>query len=103
MDKLEDPGDGLPEGPSKSQVKRELFAIQDLAERIVEMPRSELERLGLSQATWTAIDETPRIKDRRARRRHFKRIAKLLASENMDAVHLLNGVGEHGRRSPVDG
>jgi ribosome-associated protein len=89
VDKLEDPGDGLPEGPSKSQVKRELLAIQNLAERMVAMPRSELERLGLSPATWAAIDETARIKDRRARRRHFKRIAKLLASENMDAVHLL--------------
>ena len=34
MDELNDPGeaDELPEGPSKSQVKREMHALQDMAE-----------------------------------------------------------------------
>lgn len=85
----EDSDDALPELPSKSQVKRELLALHKLAERVTEMPRSQLEPLGLSEATRAAIDETARIKDRRARRRHFKRIAKLLATEDMAAVHAL--------------
>lgn len=66
--------------------KRELVA---LAERLVAMPRAELEALNLSEATWVAIDETPRIKDPRARPRHYKRIANLLVREDMDAVHAL--------------
>ena len=53
------------------------------------MPRAELERLKLSPATWAAIDETPRIKDIRARGRHYKRIANLLEREDMHAVHAL--------------
>jgi ribosome-associated protein len=53
------------------------------------MPRIELERLSLSEATWAAIDETPRIKDVRARGRHWKRIANLLEREDMHAVHAL--------------
>ena len=53
------------------------------------MPRHELERLGLSEATWAAIDETPRIRDPRARSRHWKRIANLLEREDMHAVRAL--------------
>jgi ribosome-associated protein len=86
-----DPGDGLDEGPSKSQLKREWRDLQDLAERLVSLPRTDLERLGLSQATWAAIEEKDRIKDRRALRRHYKRIAKLLAREDLAAAQALMG------------
>lgn len=79
----------FPEGPSKSQVKREHHALQDLAQRLVSLPRGELERLDLSEATWAAIDETVRIKDIRALGRHYKRIANLLAKEDMAAVEAL--------------
>ncbi len=88
----EDYPDGFeerPQGPSKSQVKRDKLALQALAERLAGMPRAELERLGLSAATWVALDETPRIKDPRARGRHWKRIANLLEREDMAAVHTL--------------
>lgn len=77
------------EEPSKSRVKRDHLALQDLAERLVALPRTELERLSLGEATWAAIDETSRIKDLRALRRHYKRIAKLLAREDTDAVQAL--------------
>jgi len=89
MDELEDLELGHPEGPSKSQLKREMHALQGLAERLVGLPRAELERLSLSPATWAAIDETARIKDLRALRRHYKRIAKLLSREDTDAVNAL--------------
>lgn len=100
----EDPAGGetedqQPEGPSKSQVKREKHALQALAERMAGMPRAELERLNLSDATWAAIDETPRIKDLRARRRHWKRIANLLEREDMHAVHALMDEAEARERA----
>ncbi len=62
------------------------------------MPRAELLRLNLSEATWTAIDETPRIKDHRARGRHWKRIANLLEREDMHAVHALVDQAEQWER-----
>ena len=74
------------DGPSKSQIKRDLHALQALAEEMLSLPRAELERLGLGEATWVAIDETARIKDRRALRRHFKRIANCLARENTEPL-----------------
>jgi ribosome-associated protein len=89
MDELDEGSEQAPEGPSKSRIKRELHALQALAERLIALPRGELERLGLSEATWVAIDETARIKDLRALRRHYKRIAKLLAREDMEAVETL--------------
>jgi ribosome-associated protein len=87
------------QGPSKSRIKREKQALQSLAERVVGMPRAELERLQLSEATWAAIEETGRIKDLRARRRHFKRIANLLEREDMHAVHALVDESEARERA----
>ncbi len=84
------------EGPSKSQIKRDKLALQALAERLAGLPRSELERLKLSAATWAALDETSRIKDQRARGRHWKRIANLLEREDMATVHAL--MDESGER-----
>ena len=73
--------------------------MQALAERIAGMPRAELGRLRLSEATWAAIDETARIKDLRARRRHWKRIANLLEREDMHAVHALMDEAEGRERA----
>lgn len=90
--------DAADEGPSKSRLKRDKRALQALAERLAGMPRSELERLNLSETTWIAIEETPRIKDPRARPRHWKRIANLLEREDMEAVRLLvDGAEAHER------
>ncbi|WP_295393506.1 ribosome biogenesis factor YjgA [uncultured Thiodictyon sp.] len=86
---VEDEEPEVPLGPSKSQFKREHLALQALAERLTAMPRVQLERLRLSDATWAAIEETGRIKDIRARGRHYKRIANLLEREDMHAVHAL--------------
>jgi ribosome-associated protein len=98
VDELEESEQGRPAGPSKSQIKRELLALQGLAERMIKLPRAELERLELSDGIRAAIDETSRIKDQRARRRHFKRIAKLLAREDAGAIRaLVDAKDERGR------
>lgn len=91
-----------PQGPSKSQRKREKHALQALAERMARMPRAELERLDLSPATWAALDETHRIKDIRALGRHWKRIANLLEREDMAAVHALLDQSEERARADAD-
>ena len=91
--------DEPPAGPSKSHFKREHQALQALAERLTAMPRVELERLRLSAVTWAAIEETARIKDIRARGRHFKRIANLLEREDMHAVHALMDQAQERERA----
>jgi ribosome-associated protein len=84
-------GDPLAEDakPSRSQIKREHLALQALAEQLLALPRASLERLALSEPTWVAINETARIKDQRALRRHYKRIANCLARENTEPLQAL--------------
>lgn len=76
----------LPEGPSKSQLKRDHRALQDLAKHLSTLPAGELDRLELGGSTRDAIAETARIKDHRALPRHFKRIANLLEREDTTAI-----------------
>jgi ribosome-associated protein len=83
---MPDPEDGK---PSRSQVKRDHLALQGLAEQLLALPRELLQGLSLGESTWVAIDETARIKDRRALRRHYKRIANCLARENTEPLHTL--------------
>lgn len=77
------------ETPSRSQIKREHLALQALAEQLLELPRRLLEELSFSELTWVAINETARIKDQRALRRHYKRIANCLARENTEPLQAL--------------
>jgi ribosome-associated protein len=96
----EDPDriDDAPEGPSKSARRRERLALQDLAEEMLRLPRAALEGLGLGADTWVAIDETARIKDRRAMRRHIKRVANCLARENTEPLQALLDASEQQSR-----
>lgn len=79
MNDLDSNDSAQPEEPSKSAIKREHRALQTLAEQLLALPRTELERLDLDANTWEAIEETARIKDKRALTRHHKRIANCLA------------------------
>jgi ribosome-associated protein len=94
-----DPLDTEPDEPSKSARKRERLALQDLAQEMLSLPRSQLEGLALGADTWVAIDETARIKDKRAMRRHIKRIANCLARENTEPLQGLVDAREEQARA----
>lgn len=88
------------EEPSKSARKRERLALQGLAEEMLGLPRAALEGLGLGPDTWAAVEETARIKDRRAMRRHVKRVANCLARENTAPLQaLLDARAEQARQA----
>ena len=53
--------------------------MQTLAEELLGLPRAELQTLDLDARAWAAIEETARIKDKRALARHYKRIANCLS------------------------
>jgi ribosome-associated protein len=86
---VEDAADPDEAKPSRSQIKRDHLALQVLAEQLLALPRDLLQGLSLGESTWAAIDETARIKDRRALRRHYKRIANCLARENTEPLQSL--------------
>ncbi|WP_046079781.1 ribosome biogenesis factor YjgA [Halomonas sp. HG01] len=74
------------ERPSKSQLKREMHALQELGERLIAMREAERDRFPLSDDLLAAIEETGRIRAREARRRHMQYVGKLMRRENLDGI-----------------
>jgi len=73
-------------GPSKSQVKRELLALQELGARLLALPPGVLARVPLGDEVRAAIEEARRIKAHGARRRQVRYIGKLLRDEDAGAI-----------------
>jgi ribosome-associated protein len=72
--------------PSKSQLKRELLALQQLGERLTRLSASQLARMSLSNALREALTEASRIKSHSALRRHYRRLGKLLRDEDLAPI-----------------
>lgn len=73
-------------GPSKSQVKREMHALQDLGKKICLLPKKQLAKLPLSQTMLDAVAEWDRIKKHEARRRHLQYVGKVMRTENVEDI-----------------
>jgi ribosome-associated protein len=71
---------------SKSQVKREMTALQKLGERLVEMNDKQLATIPLEEDLLNAILETRKMPHREARRRHLQFIGRLMRSADHLAI-----------------
>lgn len=71
---------------SKTQVKKEMIALQDLGVKLIDLPASQLDQLPLSDKLRKAIDEAPKITQRSARKRHFQFIGKLMRDADGTAI-----------------
>lgn len=78
--------DETPERPSKSQLKREMHALQALGETLIAMQPAERARFPLSDDMLRAIDETARIRSHEGRRRHMQYVGKLIRKEDLAAI-----------------
>ena len=77
------------DGPSKSQRKRDMHALQALGERLVELPPSQFERLALPAELVEAIVATRRITAREGRRRQLQYVGKLMRRTDVDPDAIL--------------
>jgi ribosome-associated protein len=92
------------DGPSKSQLKREMQALQDLGKRMLDLSNDQLDTLPISGTLRAAIEESQRIRQNEARRRHLQYIGKVIRQEDdpeglarqIDAFY--SGSEEHTRR-----
>jgi ribosome-associated protein len=91
-------------GPSKSQIKRKMHALQDLGKQMLELNDEQLASLDISDTLKAAIVESRRIRQREARRRHLQYIGKIIRQED-DPEALERTIGafnagseEHTRR-----
>lgn len=77
-DSTDDSGD-LPEGPSKSELKRRMTALQALGETLAGLSDRQLRKIPIDDPRLAdAIQETRRISSNSARRRHLQFIGKLM-------------------------
>lgn len=81
--------DSLFEEKSKSQVKRELHALQDLGERLTTLKPDLLDRMPLTEPLRRALAEAPKHKANAARKRHIQYIGKLMRDQDVDAILVL--------------
>lgn len=68
-------------GPSKSQLKREMLALQEVGRRMLDLSDEQLDSLPISDRLRAAVVESRRIRKHEARRRHLHYIGKVLRSE----------------------
>ncbi|GGE57315.1 UPF0307 protein [Streptosporangium jomthongense] len=68
-------------GPSKSQLKREMHALQDIGKSMLELSNEQLDTLTISDTLRSAIEESRRIRQNEAKRRHLQYIGKILRQE----------------------
>ena len=74
------------DGPSKSQLKRDSQALQDIGKQLVEMPSGKLQKFDLPESLEEAIYEARRPKSREAKRRHLQYIGKLMRTLDIDVI-----------------
>lgn len=90
--------DGAPLAPSKSQLKREMHALQDLGEQLVALSSDQLKRVPLPDALADAVREAKRMTKHEARRRQMQYVGKLM--RNIDPapiqaqLDVFNGVSK---------
>lgn len=81
-----DPSD---ERPSKSQLKREMHALQALGVDLVELPKDAFKRMPMPEALADAVREARRITDHEGKRRQIQyvgRVMRTLAQQEIAAL-----------------
>lgn len=81
--------DDFSEEKSKSQIKRDLHALQDLGQRLTTLKADILQRLPLTDGLRRALEEAPKHTANSARKRHMQFIGKLMRDQNLDEIHVL--------------
>jgi ribosome-associated protein len=72
--------------PSKSQIKRDMDALQDLGLKLTTLRPDQLDEFSISSQLRQAIDQYNKLKANEARRRQRQFIGKLMRHENADEI-----------------
>lgn len=79
-------GDREFDGPSKTQVKQEMHALQELGAELLKLSNSELDLIGVAGELRAALREHGRMPTREARRRHLQFIGRLLREGDSEPI-----------------
>ena len=75
--------------PSKSQLKREMHALQELGETLVALPKDALKRMPMPEKLDEAVREARRITDHEGKRRQIQYVGRVMRSLFEDEVAAL--------------
>ena len=71
---------------SKTQIKKEMLALQELGIAISELNAEQQAKIPMDEKLRLAIEETRRITHKNARKRHMQYIGKLMRDADTDAI-----------------
>lgn len=80
------------DGPSKSQLKREMIVLQKMGEQLVAEPRDRVMRVPMPDDVRDAILECQRIKGHEGRRRQMQFIGKKMRALNEEQIAAIQKV-----------
>jgi ribosome-associated protein len=81
------PADEEYAGPSKSALKRQMTALQEIGESLIALSDKQLKNIPLGDDRLReAIEETRRIKSNNARRRHMQFIGRLMREVDAEPI-----------------
>jgi ribosome-associated protein len=84
--------------PSKSQVKRDMLALQDLGKQLVDLSPDQLKQLPLSEKLLDAVRLAQKTTSREGRRRQVHYVGKLMRDADADAIRQQLDIWENGSR-----
>jgi len=90
------------DGPSKSQRKRDMTALQKLGAQLIELPTSVLRTLELPERLTDAIIEMGNTRTHEGRRRQMQFIGKLMREVDPEPIQLLLDRRERPHRDEVN-
>lgn len=89
---IDEPEDGLPGRPSKSQLKREMDALQALGARLIELGKERLAKIDMPDELREAVRDAQRFTKHEARRRQLQYIGRLM--RNTDPAPIQAAIDE---------
>ncbi len=84
---------------SKTEVKRQMHALQELGAKLTKLNKEQLDKLDLGDSLRNAIDEFHRIKSNGAQKRHLQYIGKIMRTEDADEIEHAIGLFEAGHQA----
>ncbi|WP_306575035.1 ribosome biogenesis factor YjgA [Oligella urethralis] len=90
------------DGPSKSQVKRQLHAIVDLTKELIELSVDRIRQLPLEEEMTRALEQAKSFKSHGAKRRQTHYAAKLLRQADLETIKTLLHTWKHGSKEQND-
>lgn len=78
--------------PSKSQMKREMTALQELGEELVEQPKDRVKRVPMPEDVRDAILECQKIRDHEGRRRQMQYVGRKMRTLEEDEIAAIRRV-----------